>query len=244
MTIDLSGHTALVTGSAKGVGRAIALACAEAGADVAVHYRTSDAAAKSTAADVRDRGVESTIVQADVTDEASVDALFDTIEAELGRVDTLVNNVGSFAPRHWTDIDAETWRRVLDTNLTATYLTCKRALPGMQDRGYGRVVNVGYASSEKGLVSPKNFPYFVAKSGVIMFTRMLAADTQHDGITANTVSPYVVENSDEFPEDLPRGRAATYADIVRPVLFFLSPENEYLSGENVEVDGGWLPESV
>jgi NAD(P)-dependent dehydrogenase (short-subunit alcohol dehydrogenase family) len=244
MSIELSGRVALVTGSAGGLGRAIALACADAGADVAIQYHTSDAEATATAEDARACGVDATTVQADVTDATSVDALFDAIEADLGSVDALVNNVGHFAPRHWTDIEPATWRRVYETNLTATYLTCRRALPAMREGGFGRVVNIGYASSEKGLVSAKNFPYFAAKAGVLMFTRMLAADTQDDGITANAVSPYVIENSEEFPDDLPRGRPATFADVVRPVLFFLDPENEYVSGANVEVDGGWLPETV
>jgi NAD(P)-dependent dehydrogenase (short-subunit alcohol dehydrogenase family) len=114
----------------------------------------------------------------------------------------------------------------------------------MREQGWGRIVNVGYASAEKGLVSPKNFPYFAAKAGVLQFTRMLAADTQDDGITVNAVSPYVVENSGEFPEDLPRGRAASFADMVQATLFFLDEGSDYISGENVEVDGGWLPESV
>ena len=244
MNTDLSGRTALVTGSAKGVGRALVLACAEAGADVAINYRTSGAAAEATVEEAREHGVQAGSFQADVTDEADVDDLFDAIEAELGHVDTLVNNVGNFAPRHWTEIDPHAWRNVMETNLTATYLTCRRALPSMRESGYGRIVNIGYASSEKGLVDPENFPYFAAKAGVIMFTRMLAADTQQDGITANAVSPYVVENSDEFPDDLPRGRPATFDEVVRPTLFFLDPENEYISGENIEVDGGWLPESV
>ena len=244
MNTDLSGRTALVTGSAHGLGRAIALACADAGADVAVNYRTSAAEAEATVAEAEDRGVRAATFKADVTEESSVDDLFDAIEAELGPVDTLVNNVGNFAPQHWTDIEPATWRNVLETNLTATYLTCRRALPGMREREYGRIVNIGYSSSEKGLVDPKNFPYFVAKAGVIMFTRMLAGDTQDDGITANAVSPYVIENSDVFPDDLPRGRAATYEEVVRPTLFFLDPANEYVSGENLEVDGGWLPESV
>ena len=244
MSTDLAGRTALVTGSAQGVGRAIVLACAAAGADVAINYRTSDVAAEATAEEARNHGVQAETFQADVTDEDDVDDLFDAIETDLGHVDTLVNNVGNFAPRHWTDIDPDTWRNVMETNLTATYLTCRRALPAMRERAYGRIVNIGYASSEKGLVAPENFPYFAAKAGVIMFTRMLAADTQDDGITVNAVSPYVVENSDEFPDDLPRGRAARYDEVVRPTLFFLDPENEYLSGENLEVDGGWLPESV
>ena len=242
---DLSDRTVLVTGSGKGLGRELLLAAADHGARVAVHYHTSADAARDVASAARDRGAPAvTTVQADVTDPDSVEGLFDAVESDLGSVDCLLNNVGAFAPAHWSEIEFETWQRVLDTNLTATYLCSKRALPGMREAGFGRIVNVGYASAEKGLVNPKNFPYFAAKAGVIMFTRMLAADTQDDGITVNAVSPYVIENSAEFPEELPRGRPASFDDVIRPVLFFFDPENEYVSGENVEVDGGWLPEDV
>ncbi|MHC3439696.1 SDR family NAD(P)-dependent oxidoreductase [Natrialbaceae archaeon A-gly3] len=242
---DLSGRTVLVTGSAKGIGREILLAMAACGAKTAVHYHTSAEAAREVAETAGERGAPAaTTVQADVTDPDSVDGLFAAVESELGTVDVLVNNVGAFAPAHWEEIDFETWNRVLETNVNGTYLCAKRALDPMRENGFGRIVNVGYASSEKGLVSPKNFPYFVAKTGVIMFTRMLAADTQTEGITVNAVSPYVVENSDEFPDDLPRGRPAAFEDVVRPVLFFADPENDYVSGENLEVDGGWLPETV
>ncbi|QDX39924.1 SDR family NAD(P)-dependent oxidoreductase [Salarchaeum sp. JOR-1] len=242
---DLGGRTALVTGSAAGLGRAFALALARNDADVAVHYHSSDAAAHATAEEAREAGRgDAVAVQGDVTQPESVDGIFTEIEAELGSVDVLVNNVGNFAPKHWTDIDYDEWVNVLHTNLTATYLTSKRALAGMREQEWGRVVNVGYASGEKGLVSPKNFPYFAAKTGVLMFTRMLAADTQSDGITANAVSPYVVENSDEFPDDLPRGRPADYADVTQALLFFCDESSDYISGENIEIDGGWLPEDV
>jgi NAD(P)-dependent dehydrogenase (short-subunit alcohol dehydrogenase family) len=241
---DLSGQVALVTGSAKGVGRELLLALAADGADVAVHYRTSGDEAATVAERARERGVAATTVGADVTDPDDVDALFGAVESDLGTVDVLVNNVGAFAPRHWTDIDYDTWRTVIETNLDATYLCSRRALPAMREAGYGRIVNVGYASSEKGLVSPKNFPYFAAKAGVLMFTRMLAADTQDDGITVNAVSPYVVENSDEFPAELPRDRPASFEDMAQAVRFFLEADSDYLSGQNVEVSGGWLPERV
>jgi NAD(P)-dependent dehydrogenase (short-subunit alcohol dehydrogenase family) len=242
---DLSGRTVLVTGSAKGVGRELLLATADCGARTAVHYHTSADAARDVAEDARERGAEATMtVQGDVTDPESVDGLFAAVEAELGSVDVLVNNVGDFAPAHWTDIEFDTWNRVLETNLNGTYLCSKRALPAMRENEYGRIVNIGYASSEQGLVSPKNFPYFVAKTGVLMFTRMLAADTQDDGITVNAISPYVVENSDEFPEELPRGRPANFDDLIAPLYFFVDPDSEYISGENIEVDGGWLPERV
>ena len=242
---DLDGRVALVTGSARGLGRALAVSLADCGASVAVHYHTSADAARDVADEARDAGApDVTTVQGDVTDPDSVDGVFAAVEADLGSVDVLVNNVGDFAPAHWSDLAFEDWNRVLDTNLTATYLCSKRALPGMRESEWGRVVNVGYASSEKGLVSPKNFPYFAAKQGVIMFTRMLAADTQDDGVTANAVSPYVLENSDEFPEDAPRGRWASFDDVAQAVRFFCDEDSGYISGENVEVDGGWLPEDV
>ena len=241
---DCEGRVALVTGSARGVGRAFALALADAGADVVVHYNTSEAAARATVEEARERGVDATALAADVTDPEAVDRLFATAESELGSVDVLVNNVGDFAPAHWSDLALEEWQRVMDTNLTATMLCSKRALGPMREAGWGRVVNVGYASAERTAVSPENFPYFVAKTGVLMFTRMLAADTQHDGITVNAVSPYVVETSDAFPDEAPRGRWATLADLQQALLFFVDEGSGYISGENVEIDGGWLPEDV
>ncbi|MHB9288620.1 SDR family NAD(P)-dependent oxidoreductase [Halobacteriales archaeon Cl-PHB] len=241
---DLDGRVALVTGSAKGVGREVLLSLADCGADVAVHYNTSEEEAEATAASAADRGVAATTVQGDVTDPDEVDTAFAAAESALGTVDVLVNNVGAFAPSHWADIDPETWRTVMETNFDGTVWCCKRALPAMRRAGWGRIVNVGYASSDKGLVSATNFPYFVAKAGVLMFTRMLAAETQGDGITVNAVSPYVVENSDEFPDDLPRGRPAAFEDVAQAVRFFLEADSDYLSGQNVEVSGGWLPEQV
>jgi NAD(P)-dependent dehydrogenase (short-subunit alcohol dehydrogenase family) len=243
---DLSGRTALVTGSAKGVGRELLLELADCGASVAVHYRSSaEAAAEVAERAVDERGApDATTVQGDVADPEDVDAMFDAVEDDLDAVDVLVNNVGPFAPRHWEDISHEEWTTVLQANVTGTYLCCKRALPEMRESAWGRIVNIGYASAEKGLVSPKNAPYFIAKQGVLMFTRMLANDTQYEGITVNAVSPYVVENSDEFPEDLPRGRPAGFEDVAQAVLFFLEEDSDYLSGENIEVDGGWLPETV
>lgn len=243
--LDLSGRTALVTGSARGVGRALLLALAEAGANVAVHYHTSEGPARETATAALDRGApQATMTQGDVTDPDAVAALFESVEDVLGPVDVLVNNVGDFAPEHWAELDYETWNRVLQTNLNGTYLCSKRALVGMREDGWGRIVNVGYAGADRGLVSPKNFPYFVAKTGVLMFTRMLAADTQDDGITVNAVSPYVVENSDRFPDELPRGRPAAFDDLAGAVRYFASDAAGYVSGANLEVSGGWLPETV
>ena len=239
---DLSGRTALVTGSAARVGRELLLRIADHGADVAVHYNRSDAAAEATAAEARDLGVDAVTVGADITDPEAVDSMFEAIEAELGTVDVLVNNVGDFDARHWTDIEWESWRNVVETTFYGTVLCSRRALPGMRSEGWGRIVNVGFADSDRMHAHPVNFPYFVAKTGVLMFTRMAAGDTQDDGVTVNAVSPFAVENTVSDVSSFPRGRAASFDDVAAPVLFFLSDAAAYVSGENVAVDGGRLPE--
>jgi len=240
---DLDGRTALVTGSAKRVGRELLLALAACGADVAVHYNESEAEAAATAEEARERGADATTVQADITDPASVDAAFDAVEDELGTVDVLVNNVGDFDPRHWADIEWESWRNVVETTFYGTVLCSRRALKRMREAGWGRIVNIGFADSDLMHAHPENFPYFVAKTGVIMFTRMLASDTRDDGITVNAVSPFAVENTVSDVNSLPRGRAASFEDVAAPLLFFCSDAAGYISGENVAVDGGRLPEA-
>lgn len=242
---DLSDRVALVTGSADGIGRKLAFTFAECGAVVPIHYRSSKDTATKVAKQIRDEyDVSAPVVQGDVTDSDSVDELFEAVEDAVGCVDLLVNNVGPFAPVHWQEMEFETWNRVLHGNLNSTYLCSKRAVPKMREQGYGRIVNVGYASSDKLLVSPTSFPYFVAKVGVVMFTRMLASETTNEGITVNAVSPYVVENSVSFPEDLPHDRPAQFEDISQAVLFFADDDSGYISGQNMAVDGGWLPERI
>lgn len=239
---DLSGRTALVTGSAKRVGRELLLRIADCGADVAVHYNESDAAAEATAAEARERGVDAVTASADITDPDAVESMFEAIESKLGSVDVLVNNVGDFDARHWTEIEWESWRNVIETTLYGTVLCSRRALPGMCESEWGRIVNVGFADSDRMHAHPVNFPYFVAKTGVLMFTRMAAADTQDDGVTVNAVSPFAVENTVSDVSSFPRGRAAAFDDVAAPTLFFLSDAAAYISGENIAVDGGRLPE--
>ncbi|ERH09971.1 MAG: dehydrogenase [halophilic archaeon J07HX64] len=243
LTPDLDGRTALVTGSATRVGRELLLRIADCGADVVVHYRESEAEATATAAEARERGVAATTVQGDITRPDEVDAMFDAAERELGGIDVLVNNVGNFDPRHWEEIEWDAWRSVVESTFYGTVLCSRRAVDGMRDRGWGRIVNIGFADSDRMHAPPVNFPYFVAKTGVLMFTRMLAGDTQDDGVTVNAVSPFAVENTVSDVSAYPRGRAASFNDVAAPLLFFLSESAAYISGENVAVDGGRLTES-
>lgn len=240
-TPDLSGRTALVTGSAARVGRELLLSIADCGADVVVHYNTSEAAATATAEEVRDRGGVAITAQGDITDPAAVDELFERIESELGPVDILVNNVGEFDARHWSDIEWESWKTVVETNFYGSVLCARRAVPAMREQGWGRIVNIGFADSDRMHAHPVNFPYFVAKTGVLMFTRMLATDTRDDGITVNAVSPFAVSNTEAGVEEFPRGRPAQFDDVAAPIRFFLSDAAAYISGENVGVDGGRMP---
>jgi NAD(P)-dependent dehydrogenase (short-subunit alcohol dehydrogenase family) len=224
------------------VGRELLLRLADHGADVAVHCKDSVAEAEATAEEARERGVDATTVRGDVTDPDAVDALFDAAEAELGTVDVLVNNVGEFDARHWEEIEWESWRNVVESTFYGTVLCSRRALGGMRESGWGRIVNVGFADADRMHAHPVNFPYFVAKTGVLMFTRMLAGDTQDDGITVNAVSPFAVENTVSDVSAYPRGRPASFDDVAAPLLFFVSEGAAYISGENVAVDGGRLPE--
>ncbi|ESS06771.1 MAG: dehydrogenase [uncultured archaeon A07HB70] len=245
LTPDLDGRTALVTGSATRVGRELLLRLADAGADVAVHYRTSEAAAHDTAAAARDRGVEATVVRGDVTDAAAVTTLVADAETALGGVDVLCNVVGNFPRGNWDELSPAEWRDAYESCLMGTYLCSRAVVPGMRERGWGRVVNFGAADAGHDHANPLNFPYFAAKKGVLMFTRALAYDTQDDGITVNAVSPFLVENSvvDADEASLPRGRPASFDDVAAPVLFFCSDAAAYVSGQNVAVDGGRLHEA-
>ena len=240
---DLTGRTALVTGSSKRVGREVLLELAEAGADVAVHYRESEAAAVETAEAAEALGVEATTVQGDITVPEEVDKLVTECEAELGAVDVLVNAVGPFPGGTWDELSFEDWQRTVEGCLYGTYLCSRRVLPAMRDREWGRIVNFGVADARDDHAVPLNFPYFAAKKAVLLFTRTLAYDTQHDGITVNAVSPFAVENSVADVASFPRGRPAAFDDVTAPILFFCSDAASYLSGQNVAIDGGRLHEA-
>ena len=240
---DLTGRTALVTGSATRVGREVLLALAEAGADTAVHYRTSADAAAETAEAAREFGGDATIVAGDVTDPEAVDAFVTDCEETLGEVDVLVNAVGPLPQGDWDELSLDEWKTTIEGCLYGTFLTTRCVLPGMRDREWGRIVNFGVADARDDRAVPENFPYFAAKKAVLQFTRTVAYDTRHDGITVNAVSPFAVENTVVDVSGYPRGRPASFEDVIAPILFFTSDAASYLSGQNVAIDGGRLQEA-
>ena len=232
---------ALVTGSGRGIGRAVALALAADGIDVAIHYRSSREAAEGVAAEAATRyGVRAVALQADVTDEGEAQALVDGAAAALGGLRVLVNNVGDYHHGPLAELDAETWHHMLASNLHSVFYTCQRAIPIMRSAGGGRVVNIGYTGAEIIKARPGIVAYQIAKTGVIIYSKALARSEAPHGITVNVVSPGVMENSVTKPlDELPMGRTGRLDELVGAVRYFLTPEAAYVTGTHLEVAGGW-----
>jgi NAD(P)-dependent dehydrogenase (short-subunit alcohol dehydrogenase family) len=231
---------ALVTGSARGIGRALALALAEDGYDVAVHYRTSAGEAQRVAEEARERGVRTAVLQADVTVEAEARALIEDARRALGGLDVLVNNVGDYHFGPLDELDARHWHAMFDSNLHATFYTCQTAVPIMRAQGGGRIVNIGYAGAELLKARPSIAAYAAAKTAVILYSKALARSEAGRGITVNVLSPGVMENSVTQPTgEIPMGRAGRLREVAAALRYLLSADAAYVTGITLEVAGGW-----
>jgi NAD(P)-dependent dehydrogenase (short-subunit alcohol dehydrogenase family) len=231
---------ALVTGAASGIGREIALALARSGYDVAVHYRRSEADAEQTRSEAEECGVSAITLQADLTDFDAAAVLVREAHHRLGGLAALVNNVGNYAYRPLDELTVEEWEDILATNLHATFATCRVAVPLMRDRGEGRIVNLGYAGAQSLIGRPNLVAYAIAKTGVVLLTKAIARAEAPNGITANVVAPGVIETSRTKPlQEIPAGRPGTVEEVAAAVLYFLSPEAAYVTGQVLEVAGAW-----
>ncbi len=229
---------ALVTGSAKGIGKALALMLADEGYDVAVHYRTSQREAEEVAQEVEAKGVGAVLLQADVTDAQQAAGLVNEAHAQLGRLDVLINNVGDYFFTPLGKLEIADWHAMFDSNLHSTFYTCRAALPLMRERG-GRIINIGYAGAELVEARPSIAAYSIAKTGVILLSKALAKVEAKHGVTVNVISPGIVENSVSIPKNLPMGRAGTFSELTHAARYLISPEARYVTGVTLEVAGGW-----
>jgi 3-oxoacyl-[acyl-carrier protein] reductase len=232
---------ALVTGGATGLGRALALALARDGFDIALHYRSSEAAALQTLEDVFARGSAAELFQADLACEEDALELAESVRARFERLDLLVNNAGVYQERHGLELSGAEWFEGLNSTVTQTYFTTRALLPLLREGGLKRVVNIGDSGGDRPGARDLAWSYHIGKTGVWMLTRSFAAAEAANGIAVNMVSPGLLENSlgEPDPAAVPMGRLGTFHDIYQAVRFLALDAPAYLTGSNLVVSGGW-----
>ncbi len=242
----MSDKVALITGGARGIGRAVALALAERGYRVAIAWRTSSQAAAETLETIHERGADCMSLQMDVSDPKQAADLVTCVEREWGRIDVLINGAGPYHRVGLLDESVEGWQEMFDNNLHPVFYLSRAVAPGMKERRYGRIVSFGMANADQGVGQTHVTAHYIAKAGVLMLTRALARTLAPYGVTVNTVSPGFVDSGSAPPEELqkmvktiPAGYVGTLDDAVQAVLYLLSDEARYVNGANIILSGAW-----
>ena len=238
---DLTGKIALVTGGDRGIGAGCSLALAKAGCDVAVNFRSRLAEAEAVVAQIRSMGRQGIAVQADVSQSAQVTPMVQKIERELGSVSILVNNAGIARRQKIEDITEADWDEIIDVNLKSAFLVSQAVLPKMREQRWGRIINMSSVAAQLGgIVGPH---YASSKAGLHGLTHAYAGLLAQEGITANTISPALIdtemvrENALARPNVIPVGRFGEVGEIASVVVMLA--ENGYITGQTINVNGGW-----
>ncbi len=246
---QLNGKVALVTGGAKSIGRAFAAALAEEGARVII---ADIAPGEAAAEDLKSRlGAEAISVPTDVSDEGQVKRLVAAGMEEFGRIDVLVNNAAYFATMPLLpleEIEVELWDKVMAVNVRGAFLMTKHVAPHMKAAGYGKIINIGSGTANKGM--PNMLAYVTSKAAILGLTRTLSRELGAHGLCVNTLSPGLIESESllENPHHLKLGdrviqsraiqRTAVPADLLGALVFLASPQSDFITGQTIAVDGG------
>jgi 3-oxoacyl-[acyl-carrier protein] reductase len=240
MPLPLTSRTTLVTGASRGIGKAIAIALAEAGANVAVNYRERKAEAEETVKIIKALGRKAAAFQADVSNAKAVTDLIQRIEAVLGPIDILVNNAGVALRRSLDELTEEDFDRTIATNLKSAFLCTHAVFTGMRERGWGRIINISSgAARAAGVVGAH---YNASKAGMEGLTRGYAARLAKDGVTVNAVAPSLIDTEMIAPHRsenvgrIPVGRLGTGEEVAAVVVMVAA--NAYITGQAVQVNGG------
>jgi 3-oxoacyl-[acyl-carrier protein] reductase len=241
---DLNDRIALVTGGSRGIGKAIAVALADAGAAVAVNYRERSDEAEAVAAAIRKNGRHAEVFSADVSDRSAVQGMVRDIEERLGPIDILINNAGIAAIRTIDEITEEEFDRSIAVNLKSVFLCTQAVLPRMRARRWGRIINLSSIGARIGAGSV-SVAYGASKAGVEGLTRAYAVRLAQEGVTVNAIAPGLIDTEMGKPlldagvaTRIPVGRAGTGDEIAQAVLLLV--RNDFMTGQTVAVNGGSL----
>jgi 3-oxoacyl-[acyl-carrier protein] reductase len=238
---NLNNRIALVTGASRGIGAAIAIALAHAGADIAVNYRERADAAQEVCAAITGLGRRALAVKANVSIAADVRRMLAEVEDKLGPLDILVNNAGIAQSRKFEDISEADWDEVLTVNLKSVFLMTQAVVGGMRKRKWGRIINLSSVAAQTG--GAVGAHYAASKAGMIGLTHYCAAALVKEGVTVNAIAPALIQtemvtnNINATPQLIPMGRFGAVDDVSSVAVMLAM--NDYMTGQTISVNGGW-----